>query len=87
MTPYEIEVLVHYECQGSDHPDMKAGAPPWRQTIDEFIGAGLLKQNMLGATAVQSAYSITEKGRVYVNEGLCKVPLPVQTWHIPGREA
>lgn len=79
MTPYEINVLLHYHYSTVDHPDMFSNPPIWRPTIDAFIVAGLIKIALVD----KRQYHITEKGRMYVDDGLCQVPLPVASWRIP----
>lgn len=81
MTPYEIDVLLHYHTRSTDHPDYVRNPPVWRPTIQRFVEDGLLSDIPID----DQCYRITDKGRFYVEEGLCKVPLPEQAWRIPER--
>ena len=83
MTPYEIGIMLHYHCSPDDYHDMTA--PIFRGTMDRFIADGLIEP-ATPASPYNVTYKITAKGRYYVSEGLCKVPLPVNTWRIPNRE-
>ena len=83
MTPYDIGVLLHYHCTMHDHPDLERNPPIWRPSIQWFLEERLLESTVGGAD--DAAYRITERGRFYVDNGLCEVPLPVQEWRIPER--
>lgn len=74
MSPYEINVLLHYHCHAHDYEDVERNPPVWRPTIEGLIRDGLIEKS------TTANYRITEKGRFYVIEGLCQVPVPVQTW-------
>jgi hypothetical protein len=82
MTPYEIGILLHYYARAYDPSpeefDMKA--PAWRPTIDGFLNLELIKFDQI---ETPRTYCLTERGRVYVEQGLMEVPLPVQSWHMP----
>ena len=83
MTPYEIGILLHYYASGKD-PDEEQfdmRAPLWRPTIDAFIRDLELMELEYGT--LPRSYRLTERGRVYVEQGLMQVPLPVQSWHMP----
>lgn len=75
MTPYEIDVLLHYYCRAVDHPDMERNPPVWKPTILQFVGEGLLAV----ATSKGMCYSLTERGQAYV-DALQRVPLPRSAW-------
>jgi len=80
VTPYEIEIILHYFCFGSkDHPDISRNPPVWRPTIDGLCSSGILAC-VEGLTDV--AYRITEKGAAYV-EHVCAVQVPVCKWVQP----
>lgn len=77
MTPFEIDILMHYFARGGDHAVVRSNPPIWPETRDMFLREGLLavaEPNDLGAT-----YEITERGTVYAR-ALTTVPLPKQVW-------
>ena len=78
MTPFEIDILLHYATKGDDHPLMFNPPPIWRETIARFLADGLLK---VGA-GLSVAYVATDRLIVYAN-ALQKVPLPIQVWVMP----
>ncbi len=82
MTPYEIEILLHYYYSAVDHPSMaEAGSNAWAVNRDRLKEKDLLMCRDSGGRG--PVYKLTERGDYYVREGLLKVPLPVQRWEIP----
>lgn len=80
MTPYEIDVLLHYFCRGIDHPDIERNPPIWRPTIQRFINANLLRAGHERDQPLV-AYVLTGRGMAYC-EALQLVPLPAAAWII-----
>ncbi len=80
MTPYELEILLHYHACHSSFP--RSDALIFQQTVGDLVRSGLM--NSLNPT--WDRFELTEMGHFYVVEGLCKVPLPVAKWEIPARE-
>lgn len=64
MSPYEIEVLLHYYCRASDHDDIHKNPPIWRPTIERFIADGLLIES-LGGDQWRRTYRLTERGKTW----------------------
>lgn len=83
MTPYEINILLHYyACAADPHPEkIDMSARMWGHTIDRFIDLGLIEKDR--SECSMRSWRLTDKGRVYVDEGICAVPLPEPKWHIP----
>lgn len=81
MSPYEIGVLLHYYSSACDHDDIHKNPPIWRPTIEKFIADGLLESP--GHDHWHRTYRLTERGKFYVVEGLCAIPLPTHKWEIP----
>jgi hypothetical protein len=83
MTPYEVGILLHYYGHARDPVegqfDMRA--PIWRPTITWFINMGLIEHDKSEGT--MRSYRLTDKGRCYVEDGICNVRLPEPKWHIP----
>ena len=78
MTPFEIDILLHYATTMCDHPMMSRPPPIWRETIRSFIATGLLTE----APSGDVVYVKTDRLMVYA-ESLQRVPLPVQQWVTP----
>lgn len=79
MTPYEIDVMLHYYTRVNDHECVVTNPPVWRGTVEAFLELGLL------ALAVQPSdvcYRITERGKAYCGH-LCAVQVPVCKWVQP----
>lgn len=88
MTCYELGILIHYYGSAEDHADLDRRPPIWQPTIDAFVSEGLLELNkrIAPADGPQTVYVLTERGRVFVEQGLQQVPLPVQQWVMPAKE-
>jgi hypothetical protein len=83
MTPFEIDVLMHYHCHADDHKCVISPPPIWRTTIDRFIEEDLIelvpeaertRGHLTSFTSFQT-YRLTERGHAYC-ESLKRVPLP-----------
>lgn len=80
MTPFEILILLDYFGNPTeDTPNEKA--PIWPEVRDKLLRQGLLQPDV--NPAVEADWALSEKGRFYVAQGLCKVPLPVEALTIP----
>lgn len=81
LTPYEIEIVLHYYYSPEEHPECAGNSPAWRSSVDMLLAEGVLQlrkePSQYGAT-----YESTERSRVYI-EALKDVPLPVQKWVMP----
>ena len=73
MTPYEIDILLHYATCALDYPER--WAPIYESTISSFLTEGLLEVGK-GGTAT---YVPTQRLLAY-RDALESVPLPEQTW-------
>lgn len=79
MTPYELEILLHYYWHATDHPDMTNPTPLWRETIGKFLEQELLEQQ---ADPCDALYTLTERGHVYM-DAVLGVTLPERRWVMP----
>lgn len=80
MTPYEIDILLHYHCRGEDHEDVHRNPPVWRPTIDMFLQLDLLRQTRPEEQGrYPMVYTLTERGHAYC-AALEAVPLPDAAW-------
>lgn len=75
FTPLEITLLL--ECHvGSFTGNNTSKAQ--ELAIDRLRELGLIRNG-------DPFYGLTERGSFYVEHGICKLPLPIQTWVIPSR--
>ena len=90
FSPFELDILLWYHTRCEDHEAMRR-ASSWPETIHKFIEMGLMRPTSEGERAaatvlgagVPPKFRMTDKGNVYVRDGLCTVPLPEQVWVIP----
>jgi hypothetical protein len=81
MTPFELDILLHYYGCADDHEVIEKNPPIWSMTLAAFIEEDLLTANLPGGEW-HGQYRLTERGRAYIRMVL-KVPLPVQLWVHP----
>ena len=72
MTPYNIELLIHFHCSNARFP--RDEAPIFDETIQEMFKLGLLEPAPLPQVC-----KITDKGRAHVHF-ICMMPLPMLGW-------
>lgn len=84
MTPFEIRILLDYFQSPQKDTDLEH-MKGWEVIRDKLLRQGLLQPDV--NPAVNADWALSEKGRFYVEQGLCKVPLPVEALTIPwGRD-
>lgn len=76
MTPFEIEVLMHYLTRPGDYRDGDFSAPILPGTMQAFVDEGLMTYE---PGSGGRCFDLTERGIVYC-ESLQRVPLPKQQW-------
>lgn len=76
MSPYEIELALHYYYSATDYEGR--GEPIKDQTLQAFVNDGLLSDSV----TLTPRYRPTGRLLAYV-EALCAVPMPVQKWVMP----
>jgi hypothetical protein len=74
MTPFEIEILLHYSC--TSLPFRHEDTPAFRSAISKLIDADVIVQN-----ADKSYRGVPAALEVYIN-ALGAVPLPEKKWVI-----
>ena len=79
MTPLEIEIMLHYYSRGDDYKNLSG--PVVKETIEKFVGSGMLKKSSDGWDQYGKAHEITPMGQAYV-EALMKIRLPVMQWKV-----
>jgi len=72
MSPYQINILLHYHACADDYKD---SAPILPSTIVEFMEMGLLEEH----PDEYGRYKPTDKLHCYC-EKLCSIEMPVQQW-------
>ena len=83
MTPFELDILLHYYAICEDHPVVRNNPPIWKGTRDAFIETGLMEVRLENDPHYQCCtYRLTERGNAYI-EAVLSVPLPVQKWVMP----
>ena len=82
MTPFEIEILMHYYTRGGD-PDVVRDNPPiWPETRVRFLDEKLLELMPVDYRRDDPAtYMLTQRGQAYI-KALMRVPLPVASWRV-----
>lgn len=86
MRVVDLEVLLHHFYRPEPYPD---DSPAIREAHVTLIrenmieeGMGQRVRNEHNNMYTNRNFTLTERGRVYVN-ALMSVPLPVQAWRIP----
>ena len=79
MTPFELDILLHYYTRIGDHPVVAANPLIWPETREDFLREELLARTTEGS---YSAYVITDRARAYIKAVLA-LPLPVKQWVMP----
>lgn len=75
QTPLEVEILLHYHCSDSEHPN--AGSPAGQTAINNFVSKGLLGRRDDG-----THWGVPGALDIYV-KAVCDVPLPIKVWMLP----
>ena len=81
MTPFEIDILLHYYGRAGDSDVVRRNPPIWLETRTRFIADGLLELLTDPPDEFGSTYRLTERGHAYC-DGIQRVPLPRQRWVI-----
>lgn len=76
MSPYQIELLLHFHCSPTPFPHHDA--PAYQPEIEYFLREDLIRLHVELDRPV-----LTARGRAYV-EFLCSMPLPLANWTLPG---
>lgn len=76
MTPFEIDILMHYLTRANDYRDGDFSAPILPATMQSFVDQGLMTEEPEDSSR---RFNLTERGIAYCESLQC-VPLPVQRW-------
>jgi hypothetical protein len=74
VTPFELDILLHYYVSGADHPSMSDPPPIWRDEIEYLYAEKLLEKG------VDTAHRLSDRGRVFLNYVM---DLPLPQWQMP----
>ena len=77
MTPFELDILLHYYAQATEHPVVFENPPIWAETRNRLLDEGLLVK-------APSDYGATYKTGARANvliEHIINLPLP--EWKMP----
>lgn len=82
MTPFEIDILLHYFCCAEEHPAVRKNMPLWDATLRKmFLDDTKLLRLRETCTNGDATYECTERGDAYCL-ALQLVPLPESSWTI-----
>jgi len=81
MTPFELDILLHYYVSPAPHRVEYDNPPIWADTRSWFLREGLLEPaDKLDKEKHGGSYCATERAKVLI-EHICSLPLPV--WRMP----
>jgi hypothetical protein len=88
VTPHELEILLFYYYSAADYRNGDY-PPATKLAIERFLEAGLLTHQgfcieRFDDGNLRSRWSVTEKGRAYV-EAILSMPFPEQIWVVPAQ--
>lgn len=76
MSPYEIEIILHYHWSKEDCP-MLDSSPATNETCERLVSAGILKRVPEGmGKRYEGNFNAIQ---AYV-EAICAIPLPIMKW-------
>ena len=75
MTPYELEILMHYHTSSSAFP--RHHAPAFISTVNALEG-----MNLLQPTGEHLCFVTTARAIAYIDH-ILNLPLPEQKWVMP----
>lgn len=81
VTPGLLEVALHYHTTPGDHPLLGEGCYVV-ECAEELLAEGMLALRPR-PDGKGPYYEATERLRVWIDQGLCRVPFPEQRWVIP----
>ena len=81
MTPFEIEVLLHYHYSPHDYPGLDSN-PAVMDAVTKFCQAGILTE---WTNRTPRFYKNDAAMKAYIDT-ITSIPLPKQVWIIPEQE-
>jgi hypothetical protein len=77
MTPFELDILLHYYSVCSEHEVVSKNPPIWAGTRDWFLKESLLE---LSDGKHPASYKTTRRANIFI-EHILELPLP--DWKMP----
>lgn len=71
MTPFEIDLLLHFHVTVADYPNRNCGI--YDSTVSIFLLNGLIEKQDNGY------FTTTSRGNAHVQQ-LCSLPWPISQW-------
>lgn len=89
MTPFQIDIMLHYYTRADDWRNGDHSAPICKETFDWFLDQGLLTHANFHVErfedgTIKARWKLTDRGLAYV-EAIKQVPLPEQAWVVPAQ--
>lgn len=81
MTPFELDILLHYYSSSSEHEAVRNNVPAWADTREMFSEEGLIRAIDNGRFS--ASYELTDRGKCYI-EHILSLQLPTQIWSMTG---
>jgi len=78
MTPFEIQILIHYHI--TDDPFPNLDTPSGNDAVSKFISAGILYRSQDG-----NVHRVSGAMDLYI-QAICDVQLPKQIWIMPDQK-
>ena len=84
MTPFELDILLHYYTRCEDHEVVHRHPPIWPETRAALFNEGVIERVPKSSLTENytCTYRLTERGKAYI-EYVLAVPLPVVKWVLP----
>ena len=76
MTPFELDILLHYYSCGGEHQFVESNPPIWAETRNGFLENGLLEL----FDGDHQSYRTTARANCLI-EHILNLPLPI--WTMP----
>ena len=73
MTPFEIQMLIHYHC--TDDPFPHLNSPAGKEAADKLVAAGILYRSTENGALAR----VPQAMDLYI-QALCDIPLPKKVW-------
>ena len=82
MTPYKLDILLHYYAIAEDHPATRGEQKIWQHTYAWFKDQNLMELAPPEKEPSYIHYKLTSRGKAYIQH-LLSCPLPEMQWVFP----
>lgn len=79
ITPFQLDVLLHYYTVAEDHPKIKLAV--FKEVAEDLIKDSLLEPST-PQIGFDTKYQVTQRGALYL-ESILSMPLPIAVWAMP----